>query len=303
MALRLQLGTDMSRWYRAYAGTVKDDKLAEVSVIAECSRSVGIAVWHAILESAAETDDGGRFETTPRRVAAALCEPASAIEAVFMAMEEIGMIGAGAVSAWKARQYESDKSTERSRKHRETKRNGDATLQGRCATPPETEADTERKQEPVASATGCDDAAPKPALSLVDQLWTDGIVTLETMRVVGPKARSMVGKWLKDTGSDAGRVLWAINEAQVHGSGDPIPYISRVLSDRSTGQRAPPRQAPYQTRRSFGEIARESAAKLAGYRDEPDRQADEYSGPTLDLVAGGAGPDIVDLHSRRSGGF
>lgn len=94
------------------------------------------------------------------------------------------------------------------------------------------------QKEPPANAGG--DA---PAVSLVDQLWTDGILTLETMHVVPPKARSMVGKWLKDTGSDAGRVLWAINEASIHGSGDPIPYIARVLSDRSTEQRAPPRQA------------------------------------------------------------
>ena len=91
----------MSRWYRAYAGTIKDDKLAEVAVIAGCSRSVSIAVWHAILESAAETDDGGRFETTPRRVAAALCEPLAAIQAVFDAMTEIAMIGGDSVTAWK----------------------------------------------------------------------------------------------------------------------------------------------------------------------------------------------------------
>lgn len=156
----------MSRWYRAYAGTVKDDKLAEVSVIAGCSRSVSIAVWHAILESAAETDDGGRFETTPRRVAAALCEPLASIQTVFEAMTEIAMIGGDAVKAWKARQYESDKSTERSRKHRETKRNGDATLQGRCATPPEAETDTdsETKEDPASAAS----SASAPVLDLED---------------------------------------------------------------------------------------------------------------------------------------
>lgn len=153
----------MSRWYRAYAGTVKDDKLAEVSVIAECSRSVAIAVWHAILESAAETDDGGRFETTPRRVAAALCEPASVIESVVMAMEEIGMLREGTVAAWKARQYESDNSTQRSRKHRETKRNANATLQGRSATPPEAETDTEEETEDAASAAS---SASAPVLDL-----------------------------------------------------------------------------------------------------------------------------------------
>lgn len=169
----------MSRWYRAYAGTVKDDKLAEVSVIAGCSRSVSIAVWHAILESAAETDDGGRFDTTPRRVAAALCEPLAVIQAVFDGMSEIGMIGSGGVTAWKLRQYESDKSTERSRKHRETKRNGDATLQGRCATPPETDTDTERT---VAEATVAR-SAPKNDRRLVLAAF-DGVISPERAEAV-----------------------------------------------------------------------------------------------------------------------
>lgn len=141
----------MTRWYRAYAGTVKDDKLAEAAIVAGCSRSVAIAVWHALLESAAETDDGGRFETTSRRVAAILGEPTAVIEATFAAMVEIGMIDGDAIAAWKRRQFESDSSTERSRKHREAKRNaapiqsnGDATLQGRSATPPDTETESEK---------------------------------------------------------------------------------------------------------------------------------------------------------------
>lgn len=164
----------MTRWYRAYAGTVKDDKIAEVSVMAGCSRSVAIAVWHAILESAAETDDAGRFETTPRRVAAALCEPAPLVEAVVIAMEEIGMLKEGGVAAWKARQYESDNSTERSRKHRETKRNaasqarnGGATLQGRSETPPEAETDTDSETDedtgkPASSSAG------QPEIDLIE---------------------------------------------------------------------------------------------------------------------------------------
>lgn len=148
----------MTRWYRAYAGTVKDDKLAEVSVIAGCSRSVAIATWHSILESAAETDDAGRFETTPRRVAAALGEAAAVVDGVFAAMAEIGMLEGSAVAAWKRRQYESDNSTERSRKHRERRRNGDATLQGRSATPSDTEAETDSENEdtgkPASSGAG-----------------------------------------------------------------------------------------------------------------------------------------------------
>lgn len=133
----------MSRWYRAYEGIVTDAKLGEVALVAGCSRSVAIAAWHCILESAASVNDGGRFDTTPRRVAVILSEPLPTIEAVFGEMGALGMIGDATVSAWARRQFQSDTSTERSRKHREAKRNSDATLQGRSATPPET--DTENR--------------------------------------------------------------------------------------------------------------------------------------------------------------
>jgi hypothetical protein len=169
----------MSRWYRAYAGTIKDDKLAEAAVVAGCSRSVVIATWHAILESAAETAGGGRFDTTSRRVAAALGEPASVIEAVFSAMQEIGLVSGSEIPAWKRRQYESDNSTERSRRHREATRNGNATLQGRCATPPYTETDTDtekKKEEPAvlerASAPAPRKASPKARGSRIAPDWS-----------------------------------------------------------------------------------------------------------------------------------
>ena len=136
----------MSRWYRAYEGTVTDAKLGEVALVAGCSRSVAIAAWHCILESCASAQRGGEYETNPRRVAVILGEAVSTIEALFAAFTEIGMIGDGAVTAWKLRQFESDTSTERSRKHRERQRNGAATLQGRSATPPETETETETEK-------------------------------------------------------------------------------------------------------------------------------------------------------------
>lgn len=62
-----------------------------------------------------------------------------------------------------------------------------------------------------------------------------------------------------------------------------------------------PRAGPA-PRKTFGQLARESAAEAAGYSDEPSyRQANDYSGPTLDLVAGGTSADIVDLQPRRAG--
>lgn len=137
----------MSRWYRAYEGTVTDAKIGEAALVAGCSRSVAIAAWHCILESCASAQDGGRFDTTPRRVAVILGEKPADIEAVFAAFAELEMICGGSVTAWKQRQFESDTSTERSRKHRERQRNGDATLQQRDATPPEAETDTDTDTE------------------------------------------------------------------------------------------------------------------------------------------------------------
>lgn len=57
-------------------------------------------------------------------------------------------------------------------------------------------------------------------------------------------------------------------------------------------------------RRTYGQIVREAVNEIAGQDDDqqPDRQA-EFSGPTLDLVAGSGGADIVDLHSRRTNGL
>lgn len=223
----------MSRWYRAYAGTVKDDKLAEVSVIAGCSRSVSIAVWHAILESAAETDDGGRFETTPRRVAAALCEPAAVIEAAFAAMTEIGMLDGDAVGAWKRRQYESDKSTERSRKHRERRRNGDATLQGRSATPPDTEAETDSENED----TG------KPASSGAGQREIDLIEAERRCSEAAGSDRlgpfSPIAEILLGGKLDLDEVLTAIRARPARaGAVSSWKFYAKILSDR-IAERAP----------------------------------------------------------------
>jgi len=155
----------MSRWYRTHVGLVTDAKLGEVALIAECSRAVVIAAWRGILESAASVNDSGRYDTAPRRVAAILAEPVSKIEAIFSAFTDLGMVEGDKVTAWARRQFESDSSTERSRKHRDAKRSGellrghsvetsvqrDETAVQRCATVPYTETDTEYNPPPPSS--------------------------------------------------------------------------------------------------------------------------------------------------------
>jgi hypothetical protein len=137
----------MSRWYRAYEGTVTDAKLGEAAMIAGCSRSVSIAAWHCLLESAATRNNCGSFDATPRRVAVILCEPLEAVEKLLAAFEELGMVGDGAVKAWRKRQFQSDDSRERVAKHRAKKRQETANVTpgNGDVTPSKTETETYKK--------------------------------------------------------------------------------------------------------------------------------------------------------------
>jgi len=137
----------VSRWYRAYEGTVTDAKLGEAALIADVSRSVSIAAWHCLLESAATRNNCGSYETSARRVAVILCEPPVKIDVLFAAFEELGMIGEGAVRSWKKRQFQSDDSKERVARHRAKKRQetADVTICNGDVTPPYTETDTYKK--------------------------------------------------------------------------------------------------------------------------------------------------------------
>lgn len=170
----------MSRWYRAYEGTVTDAKLGEAAMIAGCSRSVAIAAWHCLLEGAASKNNCGSHEMSARRVAVILCEPLAAIEALMAAFDELGMTKEGAVAAWKKRQFQSDDSKERVRKHREKRRNSaDVTVGNGDVTPPETETDTD-SSEPKGSS-------PRPwvlpaGVSLA--IWTDFLTNRKRKRLV-----------------------------------------------------------------------------------------------------------------------
>ena len=125
----------MTRWYRAYVGTISDAKISEAVAMSGAKRSVVVAVWHSILESAAEDNLQGKFSTTARRVSATLQERIETVQRVFETLHETRMIENSVVLAWAKRQFTSDTSTTRVKKHRENKakktetaRNGNETL-------------------------------------------------------------------------------------------------------------------------------------------------------------------------------
>ncbi len=66
-------------------------------------------------------------------------------------------------------------------------------------------------------------------------LFRDGLADLAAMGVTDEKlGRRMLGRWLRDTGGDAARVVSALIEAKAQGTpADPIPYITRLLNKSS----------------------------------------------------------------------
>ncbi len=52
----------MSRWFRHYAGLARDDKLVRVALKSKQPVERVMWVWVAILESASEINDGGRYD-------------------------------------------------------------------------------------------------------------------------------------------------------------------------------------------------------------------------------------------------
>ena len=109
----------MSRWFRHYAGMCRDDKLVRAAL--RCKQPVErvVWVWCAILESAAEIDQGGRFEIDHAEIAYFLRTDEADIAAVEVALRDLGRIGEGSVFKWQDRQFQSDRSAERTRRYRD----------------------------------------------------------------------------------------------------------------------------------------------------------------------------------------
>lgn len=166
----------MSRWFRHYAGMMRDDKLVRVSIKSNQPIERVLWVWGALLESATEVDDGGRYDLDAAEVAYFLRADEGNIADIMLCLENAGRICDGFVVKWGNRQFQSDKSAARVAAHRERKRaenvrgnevgttrNADVTLPERHCNTPETETETETEViEPKGSCSSSDEPALKP---------------------------------------------------------------------------------------------------------------------------------------------
>lgn len=155
----------MSRWFRHYAGMMRDDKLVRAALRAKQPVERVVWVWGCILESAAEIDDGGRYEIDHAEMAYFLRADEGDVAAIEDALRASGRVDEGVVARWQDRQFQSDRSAERQKRYRERHKGADhrdeaalrdagVTLQSRHGDAPETdtEAETKIEDQPQVSA-------------------------------------------------------------------------------------------------------------------------------------------------------
>lgn len=150
----------MSRWFRHYAGMMRDEKLVRVALKSQQPMERVVWVWGAILESAAEINDGGRYDFDAAEAAYFLRADEDDIRAIEAALGDAGRVASGAVVKWGSRQFESDRSASRQAAYRERRRadngehndnetsgDGVVTAASRHGDAPETKTKTETKTE------------------------------------------------------------------------------------------------------------------------------------------------------------
>lgn len=112
----------MSRWFRHYAGMMRDEKLVRVAIKSKQPIERVLWVWGAILESASEVDDNGRFDLDPAEVAYFLRADEDDVGAILSALTDAGRLAGAVVVNWGDRQFSSDRSKDRQAAYRERKR-------------------------------------------------------------------------------------------------------------------------------------------------------------------------------------
>lgn len=117
----------MARWFRHYVGMMRDAKLVGAALKSGQTIERVVWVWGAILESASEIDDAGRYEIDTAEIAYFLRADEADIQAIVAALEALGRLDGGRVAKWSDRQYQSDRSADRQARYRQRKReNGNA---------------------------------------------------------------------------------------------------------------------------------------------------------------------------------
>ena len=90
----------MSRWFRHYAGMMRDEKLVRAAIHSRQPVERVVWVWLALLESASEVDRAGETASDPGEMAYHLHCDQEDIEAVMRALRSEDMLDGDSVLEW-----------------------------------------------------------------------------------------------------------------------------------------------------------------------------------------------------------
>jgi len=203
-------------WFRFYASVVNDPKVQRLEPRL-------FKTWVNLLCVAAE-HDGALPHLSD--LAFALRLPEDALAADYDALVAAGLIDEHddhvTPHNWSGRQFQSDVSTDRVKRFRDKKRNVSETA---SETPPDTE---QNRTDSEAIASGA--SAPIATLDPKTILFDRGLAELSRLTDRPPaQLRSVLGRWLKLTGNDAGAILAEIEKCRGSPVADPIAWIERQL--------------------------------------------------------------------------
>lgn len=269
----------MSRWFRHYAGMMRDDKLVSVAIRSKQTIERVVWVWGAILENAAEVDENGRFDVDAAEIAYFLRADEADIHAVIAGLEASGRIASHCVVKWGDRQFQSDRSASRQAAYRERKRSestgsddkqtscdAGVTSPSRHGDAPETETDTETEKNP-----------PKPPRKRRGEgktvLPDDWVVP--SVSELSPKAKACAEQWTQasyETVAEAFVLYWRRERKMVgdwHAAwcGWVIREHAKVMRDQKFGNAAP--DQPISTGRFTDPEARKAYLASLAHNDAP----------------------------------
>lgn len=180
-------------WFRLYTEMVDDEKLR---LLAFEDR------WHFVAllccKGSGLLDSGDESGLLRRKLAVKLGLSPRELEEVARRLSEVGLIDSDTFQpiAWDDRQFKSDASTERVRKHRERmKRTGNVSVTAQEA---DTETDTETEEEPNGSLSAKADTANCPHSDII-ALYHELLPANPRIKVWdGARADSLRARWRED---------------------------------------------------------------------------------------------------------
>jgi hypothetical protein len=209
------------RWFRFYDDAINDPKILKLP---DASR------WHwTALLCIASKHDG--FLPSTEDVALMMRVKTSAAAAIIATMKAAGLLdlvdGRYAPHNWSGRQYKSDSSAERVKRHRDKQRNVTITVQNR------TESETEQKEDKIVEGASRFTQGSK---GLADAFLR--ALGFDTPLKVPPEYAGV--DWRATTWETAGWTADLI-EADIRriGPGKPISYYEKVFATSFAGRQAP----------------------------------------------------------------